>query len=198
MKLKIAVFASHGGSNLQAIIDACRNGVLDAQILAVISNNADSFALERARAAGIPAWHLSAASIPDGENLDERILKTLEAAGVNTIVLAGYMRRLGSALLARYRGRILNIHPALLPKYGGKGMYGERVHKAVLANGEEESGATVHLVDDEYDTGRILRQESVPVMPGDTAQSLAKRVLEVEHRLYVEVLGLIARGIIQL
>jgi len=122
----------------------------------------------------------------------------LEKHRVNLIVLAGYMKKLGPKTLARYRGRVVNIHPALLPKFGGKGMFGHHVHDAVIAAGEKESGATVHIADEEYDRGRILAQKRVPVMPDDTSESLAARVLEVEHELYAETLQRIAKGEIKL
>jgi phosphoribosylglycinamide formyltransferase-1 len=198
MKLRLGFLASHGGSNVQAILDACREGRLDAEPCVVISNNSDAPVLDRAMAARVPAFHLSAHVHPDPTRLDEAILATLEKHRVNLIVLAGYMKKLGPKTLARYRGRVLNMHPALLPKFGGRGMYGHHVHEAVLAAGEKESGATVHLADAEYDTGRILAQRKVPVRAGDTSESLAARVLEVEHQLYAETLQRIARGEIKL
>src|SRR5579862_2708662 len=198
MKLRLGFLASHGGSNVQAILDACREGRLDAEPRVVISNNSEALVLDRAMAARVPAFHLSAHIHPDPARLDEAILATLEKHRVNLIVLAGYMKKLGPKTLARYRGRVLNMHPALLPKFGGKGMYGHHVHDAVLEAGEKESGATVHIADAEYDEGRILAQKKVPVMTGDTSESLAARVLEVEHQLYAETLQRIARGDIRL
>ena len=198
MKLRLGFLASHVGSNVQAILDACREGRLDAEPCVVISNNSDAPVLDRAMAARVPAFHLSAHVHPDPARLDEAILATLEKHRVNLIVLAGYMKKLGPRTLARYRGRVLNMHPALLPKFGGKGMYGHHVHDAVLAAGAKESGATVHLADAEYDTGRILAQRKVPVRVDDTAESLAARVLEVEHQLYAETLQRIAKGDIKL
>src|ERR1700683_4531407 len=194
MKLRLGFLASHGGSNVQAILDACRDGRLDAEPCVVISNNSDATVLDRAMTARIPGFHLSSHIHPDPNRLDEAILATLEKHRVNLIVLAGYMKKLGPKTLARYRGRVLNMHPALLPKFGGRGMYGHHVHEAVLAAGEKESGATVHLADAEYDTGRILAPRKVPVRAGDTSESLAARVLEVEHQLYAETLQRIARG----
>jgi len=183
---------------VQAILDACREGRLDAEPCVVISNNSDAMALDRAMAARVPAFHLSSHIHPDPARLDEAILAVLEKHRVNVIVLAGYMKKLGPNTLARYRGRVLNIHPALLPKFGGQGMYGHHVHEAVLAAGEKESGATVHIADEEYDRGRILAQKKVPVMADDTSESLAERVLEVEHQLYAETLQRIATGEIKL
>ena len=198
MKLRLGFLASHAGSNVQAILDACREGRLDAEPCVVISNNSDATVLDRAMAARVPAFHLSAHLHPDPARLDEAILATLEKHRVNLIVLAGYMKKLGPKTLARYRGRVLNMHPALLPKFGGQGMYGHHVHDAVLAAGEKESGATVHIADAEYDEGRILAQKKVPVLPDDTSESLAARVLEVEHQLYAETLQRIANGEIKL
>ena len=129
-----------------------------------------------------------------GAALGEAILEAMQRHGVEVICLAGYMKKLGAEVLTAYEGRILNIHPALLPKFGGQGMYGMRVHEAVLAAGEQESGATVHLVDEEYDHGRVLAQEKVPVKAEDTPETLQKRVLAVEHRLYAATLARIAAG----
>jgi phosphoribosylglycinamide formyltransferase-1 len=179
---------------MQAIIDACADGRLAAVPRVVISNNSGAPALDRARRAGIPAYHLSSATDPEPEALDRAILRTLRAHGVELVVLAGYMRRLGPAVLDAYRGRILNIHPALLPRFGGEGMYGKRVHEAVLAAGATITGVTIHLVDERYDAGPILAQREVPVLPGDTADVLAARVLVEEHRLYVETLQRICDG----
>ena len=197
-KLPIGVIASHGGTNLQAIIDACTDGSLDARIRVVISNNSRALALERARRANIPTAHLSAVTHPDPASLDAAIADTLASHGVELVALAGYMRKLGPETLSRYRNRILNIHPALLPKYGGRGMYGERVHSAVLAAGERVSGVSVHLVDEEYDRGPVIAQAEVPVMPEDTPDTLATRVLEQEHILYPRTIQRIASGEIDL
>jgi phosphoribosylglycinamide formyltransferase-1 len=198
MKLRLGFLASHGGSNVQAILDACREGRLAAEPCVVISNNSDAMVLDRAMAARVSAFHLSSHVHPEPARLDEAILATLEKHRVNLILLAGYMKKLGPKTLARYRGRVLNIHPALLPKYGGRGMYGNHVHDAVLAAGDKESGATVHIVDEEYDRGRILAQKKVPVLADDTSESLAARVLEVEHQLYAETLQRIATGDLRL
>jgi phosphoribosylglycinamide formyltransferase-1 len=191
--LHLGFLASHGGSNMQAILEACRAGTLTAVPCVVISNNSESMALGRARKAGIPRYHISARTHP-GEAEDRAILRTLRAHDVDTVVLAGYMKKLGPATLEAYRGRIVNIHPALLPRFGGQGMYGKRVHEAVLREGRSVTGVTVHVVDDLYDHGRILAQCEVPVLPGDTVDSLAERVLQQEHRLYAETLQRIAVG----
>lgn len=182
---------------MQAIIDACAEGRLHAVPCVVISNNSEAVALERARKARIPRYHISGKRHP-GEMEDQAILRTLRAHDVDTVILAGYMKRLGPLTLQAYRGRILNIHPALLPKFGGQGMYGKRVHEAVLRAGETVTGVTVHVVDELYDHGRILAQCKVPVLVGDTIDSLAERVLRQEHRLYPETLRRIAAGEIAL
>lgn len=192
--MNIGFLASHGGSNMQAVIDACKEGRLLARPVVVISNNGDSRALERARTEGIPAYHLSTKTHADPSGLDLAILDALLKHSVDIVVLAGYMKKLGPKTLSHFLGRILNIHPALLPKHGGQGMYGIRVHEAVIAAGEKESGVTVHLVDEEYDRGPILAQVRVPVMPGDTPETLAERVLVQEHILYPATLQRIATG----
>ena len=180
-------------------MDACRDGTLNAEVRVVISNNSRSFALERARRAGIPAVHMSAVTHPGAENLDRAISDALNRRyGVSLVILAGYMKMLGPRVLCAYRNRVLNIHPALLPKFGGRGMYGERVHAAVLAAGERESGATVHIVDERYDHGPVVAQAVAPVLPGDTPDTLAARVLEREHALYARTIQRIAVGEIDL
>lgn len=196
--LPLGFLASHGGSNLQAILDACGSGRLAAVPRVVISNNSGSLALDRARRAGVPAYHLSGATHPDPDALDVAIRGVLQAHGVELVILAGYMRKLGSLTLGAYRGRILNIHPALLPRFGGEGMYGRRVHEAVLAAGAATTGVTVHLVDERYDAGPVLSQCQVPVLPGDTPETLAARVLVEEHRLYVDTLQRICDGRLRL
>jgi len=194
--LKLGFLASHGGSNLQAVLDAIGSGRLNAAAQIVISNNSTAPALERARKAGIPALHLSEATHPQG--VDRAIAAALQTHGVNLVVLAGYMKKIGPAVLGAFPDRILNIHPALLPKYGGQGMFGLHVHGAVLQAGEQETGATVHLVNHEYDRGAILAQTRVAVLPNDTPETLQARVLQAEHRLYTATLQKIAAGEIRL
>ena len=190
--MRLAVFASHEGTTLQAILDAARSGRLAAPVAVVVSNNRESGALRRARTAGVPAAYLSSATHPDPEQLDAAILATLREHGVDTVFLAGYMKKLGPAVLAAFAGRIFNTHPALLPKHGGQGMYGHKVHEAVLAAKESESGASIHLVDEDYDTGRVVAQCRVPVAPTDSAETLAARVQERERELVVETLAKLA------
>lgn len=192
--MKLAFFASHRGTNMQAMLDACKAGILAAQPCVVISNNSDSEALARAQREGIPHYHLSAKTHPEPGQLDAEILAALKRHHTELVVLAGYMRKLGPQTLTAFQGRIINIHPALLPKYGGPGMYGAHVHEAVLAAGESETGITIHLVDEEYDHGAILAQRRVPVVPGDTVEMLAERVLAQEHAFLVETLGRIISG----
>ncbi|MDX1518759.1 MAG: phosphoribosylglycinamide formyltransferase, partial [Gammaproteobacteria bacterium] len=150
-------------------------------------------ALERGARHGLVCRHMSSRTHPDDAVLDREITSAFREHGVDLVVLAGYMKRIGPQLLAAYPDRIINIHPSLLPRHGGQGMYGKHVHEAVIAAGEQETGVTIHLVNNEYDRGRILAQRRVRVEPGDDAESLARRVLEVEHRFYVEVLDEIIR-----
>lgn len=197
-KLMLGFLASHTGTNMQAIIDAIKEGRLDAKACAVISNNSNSVALERARNEGIPAYHISSKKYPDEQDLDNAIINALKENGVDTVILAGYMKKLSPRVIQAFKGRVLNIHPALLPKFGGKGLYGMYVHEAVIEAGEKVSGATVHLVDEHYDHGRILNQRTVEVAPDDTPETLAQKVLKIEHQLYVETLQKIASGEIQI
>lgn len=193
-KLNLGFVSSHEGSNLQAIIDACKDGHLDAKACVVISNNSDSGALKRARQEGIPAYHLSSKTHPNLGELNKTILDVLRKHNVEVVILAGYMKKLGPKTLSAYKGRILNIHPALLPRFGGKGMYGRHVHEAVLASGEKVTGVTIHIVSEEYDQGSIIAQSRLPVFEDDTVESLGERVLEREHEFFVEVLQKISKG----
>ena len=190
--------SSHGGTNMQAIVDACKDGRLSASPRVVVSNNSSSMALERARREGIPCRHISAATDPNPDERDTAIAETLETHGVDLVVLSGYMKRLGPRTLAAFRRRILNVHPALLPRFGGKGMYGDAVHQAVLDAGATATGATIHLVDELYDHGPPVARREVPVLPNDTVDSLRDRVRAVEHSLYVDTLQGIASGEIDL
>ncbi len=198
MKIKLGFLASHRGTNMQCIIDACVDGRLDAVPVVVISNNGSSMALDRAERAGIPAYHLGSTNFPDEGVLDCAVRDTLLRHGVDLVVLAGYMKKIGSKTLKTFNGRIINVHPALLPRHGGKGMFGMNVHKKVLESGDTETGVTIHAVNHEYDTGPILAQRTVPVLEEDTPETLAARVLPVEHQLYVETIAKITRGEIPL
>jgi phosphoribosylglycinamide formyltransferase 1 len=192
--MRLGVLASHEGSLLQAVIDACRAGSIDGCVAVVISNNSRSGALRRAREFGAATAHLSAITHPDPAALDGAICRMLAEHRADWVLLAGYMKKLGPQTLQAYAGRILNTHPALLPRYGGRGFYGRRVHQAVLDAGEHESGATLHLVEDEYDSGPVIAQSRVPVGAGDTAAELEERVKAAERRLLIDVLAALARG----
>jgi phosphoribosylglycinamide formyltransferase 1 len=188
-RLQIAVFVSGRGSNLVAIAKAIDGGTLDADISLILSSKADAPALEFGRQNNIPSLVIPAKK-SGVEARTSFILDALEAHNVDFIALAGYMKMLESEIVERYRNRIVNIHPALLPAFGGKGMYGHHVHEAVLASGVKISGATVHLVDEVYDRGPIVAQRVVPVLPNDTIETLSARVLKAEHSLYPEALKL--------
>lgn len=192
--LRIGVLASHEGTTLQCILDACASGRVNGCVAVVISNNGGSGALRRAVASGSIALHLSSFTHADASSLDEAIRDALLRARVQVVFLGGYMKRLGPRTLAAFHGRILNTHPALLPKFGGKGMFGDHVFEAVLAAQELESGASVHLVEAEYDTGVVLRQRRVAVLPGDSVESLKARVQTCEREVVVETLAAIASG----
>ena len=184
--INIAVLISGGGTNLQAIINACESGILagKAHIRLVISSRSDAYGLERAHKHNIEAFCVSPREFSTREAYCQRMIDEITLRDIGLICLAGYMLKLEPNFVKAFPKRILNIHPALLPKHGGKGMYGHFVHEAVIEAGDHESGATVHWVDEEYDHGAIVIQETVPVVPGDNADILAARVLEVEHKIY--------------
>jgi len=186
LPVRVAVLVSGGGTNLQALLDALHDSPL-ARVARVISSRADAGALERARRASVPTAVLRDPGDP---------AELLAALGdAQLVVLAGYLKLVPAAVVSRFRGRMINIHPALLPEFGGPGMYGQHVHEAVLASGATESGATVHIVDEAFDRGQIIAQEKVRVEPGDTPDSLAARVLEAEHRLLPRVVLDLAKRI---
>lgn len=190
--LHIAVFASGGGSNLQALLDRFNSAPgAPARVVLVVAGRPGIGALQRAERAGVPTLVLSPGALESAPET-ERLLRALEGAEVDLVVLAGFLRLVPAAVVERYRGRMINIHPALLPGFGGPGMYGIRVHRAVLESGARVTGATVHLVDEHYDRGAILGQWPVPVLPGDTPERLAARVLAVEHRLLPAVVEAMA------
>jgi len=188
--IKIAVLVSGGGSNLQAIIDSTKKGVLKglAKVVLVVSNNVTAYAIERAEKEKIKTFCIERNYYSDDKTYNADILKKLQEAKADIVCLAGYMRIVGGNILEAYPGKILNIHPALLPKYGGKGMFGHRVHEAVVAAKEAKSGATVHFADETYDTGQIILQREVELSPKDTPQAVAKKVLEIEHQIYPEAI----------
>ena len=183
---RVAVLVSGGGSNMQSIIDSTKTGILKglAKVVLVISNNPNAYALERAKKENIKTLCVERKNYADEFSFNAEILKNIEESKADIICLAGYMRIVGANIIEKYPNKILNIHPALLPKYGGKGMYGHHVHEAVVKAKEKKSGATVHIADENYDTGRIVVQQEVDVYDDDTPQDVAKRVLEVEHKIY--------------
>ncbi|MCW8798133.1 MAG: phosphoribosylglycinamide formyltransferase [Prosthecochloris sp.] len=187
-KTKLAVFCSGSGTNFQAIFHAINERNLPAEVALCVSNRSECGAMSFASQHGIATLHISEKQYETPEKFGAEMLKALEQNGIEYILLAGYLRKVPSSVVEAYSYKMLNIHPALLPKFGGPGMYGINVHKAVLASGEKETGATVHYVDAEYDKGPILLQGRVPVKSGDTPESLAARVLECEHRLYPDAL----------
>lgn len=196
--MNIAFFASHGGSNFQAIVEAIRNQNIAAEPVLLISNNSDAYALERAKSLGVKPIHISSAQYDTATEFQSALLGVLDEHSIDLVVLAGYMRMIPKVLIEKYHNRILNIHPALLPKYGGKGMYGMNVHSAVHEAGDSESGATVHLVNEKYDEGKILKQGKVAISKDDTPENIARKVLEVEHRIYAETIKEIVEGSIEL
>jgi len=187
-KVRIAVLVSGGGTNLQTLIDAAEKGDINGEIAAVISDNENAYALERARKHGIKAIYINK------KQLAERLIIELQRLDIELVVLAGFLSILDRELVKAYEGRIINIHPSLIPSFCGKGFYGERVHKAALEYGVKVSGATVHFVDEGTDSGPIIFQEAVPVYFEDTSETLAARVLQVEHRLLPAAVGLFCEG----
>jgi len=190
--INVCVFASGRGSNFQALLEQIDLGAVDARIVLVISNKSAAGALEIARSHNIAAMHLSDVHFPSEEEYVQRLMALLKEYQVQLIVLAGYLKKVPVAVIRRFQNRILNIHPALLPSFGGKGLYGHFVHEAVLEYGCKLSGATVHLVDAEYDTGAPILQKCVPVLEDDTPETLAARVLEIEHQILPEAVQLFA------
>lgn len=190
---RLAVLASGGGSNLQAILDhfAALGPAAPGAVVLVVSDRAAAGALERARRAGIPTAHLPARE-------GDRLLGLLQDAGVTHVALAGYLRLIPPEVVAAFRGRLVNIHPALLPAFGGPGMYGHHVHDAVVRAGATTSGATVHFVDERYDEGAVIAQWAVPVHAGDLPDAVAARVLAVEHRLYPRCVEALCAGTLRL
>lgn len=196
--MKIAVFVSGGGTNLQAIIDKIGSGeIRNAEIVEVIASNDSAFAIERAKKAGIKSKVISKKVLGE-EAYDEATLSELQSLGVDLVVLAGFLSMLGPKTVKAYANRIINIHPALIPAFCGKGMYGIRPHEAVLAKGVKISGATVHFVNEHYDEGPIILQKAVDVLPDDTPESLQQRIMkECEQVILPEAINLIAEGKIE-
>ncbi len=196
--LRIAVFASGSGSNLESILTAVHDGTLqNTEVGLVISNKANVRALERAAGRNIPTAVLTPNAFQDEEDYVDAVSRLLEANDINFIVLAGYLKKIPLTLVKAYRGRMLNIHPSLLPAFGGPGMYGIKIHRAVIEKGVRWTGVTIHFVDEEYDSGPIFLQKPVAVHTTDSPEELAKRVLAVEHRIYPEALRLVEQGRVQ-
>ena len=190
--------ASHGGTNLQAIMDACSSGIIYGEVSVVISNNSNSYALERARKVGIEAIHLSSHTHSGPEQLDMAISDVMIKHKVDLVILAGYMKRLGKCILESFPNKVVNSHPSLLPLHGGRGMYGDRVHDSVLKSGDNESGITIHLVDSEYDHGEIVSQTKVCVSPDDSVSSLRSRIQNKGDSLWIKTIERIRKGEIDL
>ena len=194
MSVRIAVLCSGGGTNLQALIDAQEAGRIDGEIVLVLSNASKAYALERARKHGIEAKFVSKKQAGSDEAFNDAILSELRRVGAELVVLAGYLPIVGAQVVRAYEHRIINIHPALIPAFCGPGMYGHHVHEAVLAYGAKISGATTHFVDEQVDHGGVIMQASVPVLEDDTPDTLAARVLTVEHRILPESVRLFCAG----
>lgn len=191
--LKIGVLISGGGTNLQALIDNTLNGNIEASIDLIISNK-DSYGLKRGEKADIENLYIEPKDFDTEEEYNLRLIKEFKKRGIELIVLAGYLRILSKEFINKFKGRIINIHPSLIPKFCGDGYYGERVHKAVLESGEEYTGATLHFVDEGVDTGPIILQKKVNVEKDETVETLQKKVLKLEHEIIVEGVRLFSEG----
>ena len=194
MSVRIAVLCSGGGTNLQALIDAQEAGQIDGKIVLVLSNASKAYALERARKHGIEDKFISKKQLGSDVAFNDAILAELRRVRAELVVLAGYLPIVGEQIVREFEHRIINIHPALIPAFCGPGMYGHHVHEAVLAYGAKISGATTHFVDEQVDHGGVIMQESVPVLEDDTPDTLAARVLTVEHRILPESVRLFCAG----
>lgn len=187
---RIAVMFSGGGTNFQALIDGQKAGAFDGKIVVAVSSSGKAFGIERAKQAGIDCYVRKKSDFESDEKRDESVKEIFDKYEVDLIVLAGYLGILTAPLIESYKRRIINIHPALLPKFGGKGMYGIHVHEAVIAAGEKKSGATVHYSDGGIDTGEIILQRALDVLDSDTPESLQKRILDqIEHKILVEAVA---------
>jgi phosphoribosylglycinamide formyltransferase 1 len=196
--MKCAVFASGGGSNFQALIDRKKAGDLHAELSLLIVNNSDAGAVARAEKGGIPVIHCAPSHFSSEQAYTETLRHHLQRYAIDLIVLAGYMKKLPSVIVNEYQNRIVNIHPGLLPAFGGKGMYGSRVHQAVIDYGAKISGITIHFVDEQYDHGPVIFQTALPVLPDDTPDTLGRRVLELEHAHYWRVIEALHSGSIRI
>lgn len=194
IRIAVLVSGQGRGSNMQAIIDACKDGRVNGEVALVVGVREDAPAMDRARQAGVKTLAISPKSFETVEQYDDAVHRALVEHEIDLICLAGYMRILGAKTVDRWRNRIMNVHPALIPSFCGKGMYGHHVHEAVIARGVKYTGVTVHLVDEDYDTGPIVLQKVVPVLDDDTPDTVAARVLEQEHKAYPEAVALFAAG----
>jgi phosphoribosylglycinamide formyltransferase 1 len=194
---RIGVFASGGGSNLQSLLERIQSQDLPAEIAFVLSNNSKAGALAKARAFGVPAYHVSALTEGGEDKVTEKMLDLVQSHSLDLLVLAGFMKKVPAALLAKLRNRIVNIHPALLPAFGGEGFYGHKVHEGVIARGAQYSGITIHMVNEDYDAGQIVLQRVVAVPLGCTSEELGALVLKCEHAWFWQVIKGFALGEIQ-
>lgn len=187
--MRLAVLASHEGSTLQALIDACAAQTLEAEVVLVVSNNSKAGALRRAAAANIDTRHISIKTHGSEAAANQAIADALSDTKADWVLLLGYMKKMGEAILRQFSGRIINTHPALLPDFGGQGFFGRKVHEAVHAAGVNETGATLHIVGQDYDTGPIIAQIRVPVLSGDDIDAIELRVKIAERKLLVDTLS---------
>jgi phosphoribosylglycinamide formyltransferase 1 len=189
--LNICIFASGSGTNFKAILEAKKSGIIVSDIKLLVTNNSDCGAAAIAAENGIPVFHISRKVYPELSEKEyaDLFLKKFEEHKINFIVLAGYMKMMSPIIIRKFPDRIINIHPALLPKYGGKGMYGMNVHRAVIEAGEKFSGITIHYVNENYDEGKIIFQKTVDIAEDDNAESLQKKVLKLEHKYYSEIIN---------
>lgn len=196
--MNLCFFASGNGSNVLTILDNIKKGKINANPALLITNNSKAGVIEKAKKFGVPSYHISSKTEPDENLRINQIFDLLKKYKIDLIILAGYMKKIPRQIINKYENRIINVHPALLPKFGGKGMYGMNVHKAVIESGEKISGATIHLVNNEYDKGKILAQKSVTIEENETPDTLQKKVLKIEHSLYSEVIQKIINKEIEL
>ena len=192
-KLKIGVLVSGGGTNLQAIIDACQTGNIPGEVVVVISNRKEAYALERAKKNRIEALYIDKKDFITNRDYAQRLAEEMDKREVELVCLAGFLLLIDPFFIDKYKNKIMNIHPALLPAFGGKGMYGKNVHRAVLEYGCKVSGVTVHFINEKYDQGAIILQKTVNVLDNDTVDSLSSRILEEEHKIYVQAVRLFAK-----
>lgn len=194
LPVNIGVLISGGGTNLQSLIDGIKSNTINGQIKAVISSRKNAFGLERAKNNGIDAFYVDSKQFDNNENFNREIMRIFKERDIDLIVLAGYLKILSEELIKQYKNKIINIHPALIPSFCGKGYYGQRVHEAVLEHGVKITGATVHFADEGTDTGPIILQQAIEVHQDDTVETLQKRVLAVEHEVLSKAVELYCAG----